>query len=222
MPLATPESLQTYDRFLAEAGPDRLQKILARYELFKMASTVPGDIVECGVFKGSGVYLWAKLLCLFAPLSERRVVGFDFFDADRSIDFARADDQTVLDEHAEGWTQTGEIVDRVTAMGLDAERIELVAGDVCRTTAEYVRANTGFRISLLHLDVDNYEGTKAILENLYPCVTPGGVVVFDEYGLRTYGEADAVDEFFGPGVRLQTIPWANTPTAYVVKGDERR
>lgn len=222
MPLATAESLQSYDHFLANAGPDRLQKILARYELFKQASEVPGDIVECGVFKGSGVYLWAKLLLLFSPLSERRIVGFDFFDADRSIDFAREDDKTVLDEHADGWTQTGEIIDRVGAMGLDADRIELVAGDVCTTTAAYVKENTGFRISLLHLDVDNYEGTKAILEHLYPCVTPGGVVVFDEYGLRSYGEADAVDEFFGPGVRLQTVPWANTPTAYVVKGAEQR
>ena len=32
---------------------ERLGKLLAHYEAMKIASTVPGDIVECGVFKGT-------------------------------------------------------------------------------------------------------------------------------------------------------------------------
>ena len=76
------ESLSIYDDFLASATPDRLQKILARYELFKMALLVTGDIVECGVFKGSGLYTLAKLQKLFAPNNEKKIVGFDFFELD--------------------------------------------------------------------------------------------------------------------------------------------
>ena len=37
-----------------------------KYELFKLAEKVPGDI-ECGVHKGSGIYLYAKFLKLFKP-----------------------------------------------------------------------------------------------------------------------------------------------------------
>jgi hypothetical protein len=44
------------------------------------------NIVECGVFRGSGVYTWVKLLCLFKPNSEQRVVAFDFFETSRDID----------------------------------------------------------------------------------------------------------------------------------------
>ena len=61
-------------------------------------------------------------------------------------------------------------------------------------------------------------GALACLENLYPLVSTGGLVVFDEYALRSYGESNAVDEFFkGQKVRLRSLPWANTPSAYVVK-----
>ena len=49
-------------------------------------------------------------------------------------------------------------------------------------------------------------------------VLDGGVVVFDEYALRTYGESNAVDEYFkGQKIRLRNITWANTPSAYIVK-----
>jgi hypothetical protein len=49
-------------------------------------------------------------------------------------------------------------------------------------------------------------------------VSPGGVVAFDEYALEGYGESNAVDEFFSDkSVKLKSIPWANTPTAYVIK-----
>lgn len=73
------ETLDIYDAFLAQTSIDRLQKILARYELLKLVRDVPGDMVECGVFKGSGLYTIAKLQKLFSPYNERRIVGFDFF-----------------------------------------------------------------------------------------------------------------------------------------------
>ena len=72
------QNLDLYDEFLAKTAIDRLQKILARYELLKMIKDIPGDIVECGVFKGSGVYTLAKINHLLMPHSGRKIIGFDF------------------------------------------------------------------------------------------------------------------------------------------------
>lgn len=210
------ENLSLYDDFLAGTGPDRLQKILARYELFRMVMDVPGDIVECGVFKGSGLYTWAKLMRLFRPHNETRIVGFDFFDADREMSFKFQQDKDCLDEHLTRWSPQDTIKRNCAGWGFD--KVDLVAGNVVETTKQFVQDNLGARISLLYIDVDNYEGALACLENLYPIVSTGGVVVFDEYALRTYGESNAVDEYFkGQKIRLRNIPWANTPSAYVVK-----
>ena len=80
------DSFLAYDQFLACSGPDRLQKILAKYELFKLTLDVPGDIVECGVWKASGLYTWAKLMRLLKPNGETRIIGFDFFEAERAVE----------------------------------------------------------------------------------------------------------------------------------------
>ena len=37
------------------------------------------DICECGVFKGSGIFTWVKLMMLFKPNNKFNVVGFDLF-----------------------------------------------------------------------------------------------------------------------------------------------
>ena len=58
---------------------------------------VPGDIVECGVFRGSGVYTWVKLLCLFKANTEQRVVAFDFFETSREVEFRSAIDKECLE-----------------------------------------------------------------------------------------------------------------------------
>ena len=63
------------DNSLIESNDlDRLKKILARYELFKLSENIPGDIIECGVFKGTGHIFWLKLLNIFDPNSLKKVI----------------------------------------------------------------------------------------------------------------------------------------------------
>jgi len=138
--------LRLYDKFLGSTGPDRLQKIFARYELFKLVQDAPGDIVECGVFRGSGVYTWVKLLCLFKPNTEQRVVAFDFFETSREVEFRYAIDKECLEAHAEGWTSQEVLIANCKAWGF--ERLKLIAGNVAATTREYARSQLGARISI--------------------------------------------------------------------------
>lgn len=210
-------ALRIYDEFLRTSGPDRLQKILARYELFRYTIELPGDVVECGVFKGSGVFTWVKLIQIFKPASLTRVIGFDFFEAERKARFRHPEDKEGFDWHAEGWANRDDL--KAICAGWGFDRLELIAGDVAKTTKVWAETQLGSRISLLYIDVDNYEATRAILRNLYPLLVPGGIVAFDEYALPGFGEADAVDEYFSSSsIKLQSFPWARTPSAFMIKG----
>jgi hypothetical protein len=50
-------------------------------------------------------------------------------------------------------------------------------------------------IALLRLDTDWYESTKHELEQLYPRLVQGGVLIIDDYG-HWQGSKKATDEYF--------------------------
>lgn len=209
-----------YNGLLLSPDLDRVRKLLARYDLFRQAVDVPGDIVECGVFKGAGLAYWAKLLRIYAPNSPKRVVGFDTFAGygDTCLEYETDRRDAFLAEAG----SNGQEID-VMAAALESfelgDKVELVAGDIASAAPEYVQTNPGFRISLLNVDLDTYSGTLAALAALYPVVARGGVIVMDEYGQRGWGESDAVDEFFAeiPGAKIKAVRDSASPTAYVVK-----
>lgn len=202
-------------------GPDieRLRKLLARYELFRMVQDLPGDIVECGVLKGTSLMFFLKLLHIHAHGSARRVIGFDMFDqfpAHDEVDRA-AVEAFVAESGFEGITPES-LYAKISAAGLDRERCDLVAGDIVHTASQYIHENPGFRISLLHLDLDLDTPTFAALEAFWPRIVPSGIVILDEYAIARWTESAAIDRFFvDKTVRLRTLSWARTPTAYIVK-----
>lgn len=210
------DSFNAYNKFLETGELDRFTKVFSRYDLFKAIIAMPGDIVECGVFKGHGLLFWARLLQIFNPMSDKKVVGFDTFEGVPETVKSEQDHQ--YSESFKDYADIPEIViQQAKALGID-KRIEIVKGDALKTIPEYLQKNPGFRIALLHLDFDVYEPTKAALETFYDRVVPGGLVVLDEYAVPEWGESNAVDEFIkGKGVELKSIPWALSPTAYFKK-----
>jgi hypothetical protein len=214
-------SWDSFNDFLLYGSTDRFAKILSRYELFKRVIEVPGDIVECGVFKGTGVLFWAKLIQIFHPLSLRKVVGFDTFGEFPAT--GEVDRKFAAELCAEAAYQGA---DPAALMAIAAEcgvreRIESIRGDATVTIREYVETHPGFRIALLNLDFDTYAPTRAALEALYDSVVPGGVVICDEYSLSGCSESDAVDDYVHAhglsAVRLRSLPWNLSPMAYFIK-----
>ena len=57
-------------------------KLLARTLLFEQVKDVPGDILEFGVFKGTGLLTFLKLKRYLCPNTMKKIVGFDFFETD--------------------------------------------------------------------------------------------------------------------------------------------
>ena len=48
-------------------------KLIGRALLYEEVKDIPGDIVECGVFKGSWIYTFLKLKRLFNPNSSKSI-----------------------------------------------------------------------------------------------------------------------------------------------------
>ncbi|MDJ0893581.1 MAG: class I SAM-dependent methyltransferase [Alphaproteobacteria bacterium] len=212
-----------WNKFHYLCDTHRFQKIFARADLVRMIAEVPGDIVDAGAFKGTSTLQFAHLLETYQPNSRSKVVAFDTFDAvfpKVRDDEAAAAEAHMRDYDASAFVQLSEAIER---LGL-RNRIEIVQGDIAETLPNYIQASPGFRISLLHCDLDVYAATLATLEAAWPRLTPGGIAVFDEYAIGEWGESDAVDAFLGSLAEppeLKILASSPTPTAYCVKGPGR-
>ena len=194
----TLDIFKSYNQLIESKDLDRLKKIIIRYELFKLSKNIPGDIFECGVFKGTGHIFWLKMLKIFDPNSSKKVVGFDTFSNFPKSTLAfekKTAGKFIKEAKFKKGNLLNKIKMKIKKANLD-ERSELIKGDIIKTSKKYVTKNRGFRISLLHLDLDTYEGTKHALNNFFPLVSKGGVLIFDEYGSRGWGESEAIDEYF--------------------------
>ena len=192
-----------------------LKRFLAMYELFKRALPVKGSVVECGVFRGFGLMSWAKLSTILEPENlTRRVYGFDTFsgfpaltDKDGS-QFARA---SVGDLNAPSYDELIALIgqyDRDRFLG-HIPKVELVKGDIAKTAPAFIESHPHLVVSLLFIDCDLYEPTKAALEAFVPRMPKGAILAFDELDNPIWpGETVATLESMGlRNLRLQRLEW---------------
>lgn len=206
----------------------RLSRLLCHYELFKQTIDLPGKIVECGVYRGSSLMLWVKLLDIFCMGdTSKRVIGFDTFSGFVNIGTDDVCDSDFTERREGGFnadSAEAEIHDLIELFDQDrfapeSARAELVNGDIVQTAPAYVASHRDLRISLLHLDLDLYEPTLAALHAFYPLVVKGGVVVVDDYALDDWpGAAKAVEKYFGETMPiLRKFHFRESPGGYFVK-----
>ena len=81
---------------------------------------------------------------------------------------------------------------------------------------EYLSKNQDIRFSFVNLDVDIYEPSKVILENIYERVNPGGIIMLDDY-TKFRGETDAVDDFFSSREEIVNDPLYDKTPFYIIK-----
>ena len=179
--------------------PDRSLVELARQVCAILALGIPGDFVECGVWRGGASFLMAELLRQIGA-SDRRVWLFDSFEGlppPAEIDGARAlaypADRTNPWYHDNCRASLEEVQGNVAALGL-GEWTRLVKGWFQATLPTH-RDQIG-PIALLRIDGDWHASVRCCLDNLYDQVVDGGLVILDDY-YAWDGCAIAVHEFLG-------------------------
>jgi O-methyltransferase len=170
------------------SGVDELSVLIsaARYVA---RHNIPGDIVECGVWRGGTMQAIARALVECGDTS-RNLYLFDTFEG---MPAAQDKDSTVAAIATLDDVQTG-----FATVPYPAEKVHLVKGKVEDT----VPAKVPETISILRLDADWYESTAYELQHMWERLSSGGVLVLDDYG-RSKAARQATDEFLErTGARL--------------------
>lgn len=148
---------------------------------------VPGDFVECGTYNAKA----ATFICHLEDLkgSGRKFHLFDTFSGipvesltqyEKKQDFAALYRDVSLDEVRRKLQDFLDVV--VFHVGMIPATLKLAEKKP---------------VAFLHMDLNAALPTKSALKFFYPQLSPGGVIVFDDYGWSGYEEQrEVVDAFF--------------------------
>lgn len=165
-----------------------LTRFLALYEIFKRIIQVKGSIVECGVNRGYGLMAWAKLSAVLEPVNlTRRIYGFDSFAgfpsiADKDRTGPKWETAKAGALHADSYDELLQLVDlydKDRFLG-HIPKVELIKGDATQTIPRFIADHPHLVVSLLFLDFDLHEPTRAALQAFVPRMPRGAILAFDE------------------------------------------
>src|SRR4051812_26651995 len=171
------------------------------YQLCRLTRDIPGDTAECGVFRGASSYL----ICLANQGLPREHHVFDSFEGlsspgPRDGDYWKAG--------ALSWP-------------LDAVQRELRRFPDIRYYKGWIPERFGEiaerAFSFVHVDVDLEQPTLDSVAFFYPRLSPGGILLCDDYGFTSCPGATApIDEFFAD--KSEKVIALSGGGGFVIKG----
>jgi dTDP-6-deoxy-L-hexose 3-O-methyltransferase len=202
--------------FYLTSPSSRLAKAITHWEIYKKIVGLPGDVLEFGVYKGTSLIRFATYREMLESQYSRKIIGFDTFGQFPLTDLE--EDNKFIKDFSKNGESISEKELREVFINKKFDNYEFYAGDILQTLPKYIEKNPELKISLLHIDVDVYKPTKAILNMLFEKVVKNGIIILDDYG-TVYGETKAVDEFISSQIneyKLEKLPYYKIPV-FIVK-----
>ena len=182
--------------------PERVYSLCRAVE-YIIRGGIPGDFVECGVWRGGSSMAMALTLMRLGN-TDRDLYLYDTYDEgwpegsadDVSYDGIPAHDFWLQalerGETPDTWNAKFEVVREVIrSTGYPADKIHMIKGKVEDT----IPGQAPHSIALLRLDTDWHSSTWHELVHLYPRLSSRGVLMLDDYGYFL-GARKAVDTYF--------------------------
>jgi O-methyltransferase len=187
-PLYSPWLSKDFQSYCLASLPYTLvsaDRLWVLYSLARQALAVQGEFIECGVYKGGTALLLAKIIGGQNNLPKKTLHLFDTFQGMPEVN-------TEKDFH-----RKGDFSD--TSLETVRSRLAIFPWTVLHpgTVPSTFQHISGTKICFAHVDVDIYESVFSCCERLYPQMTAGGIMIFDDYGFPTCpGAREAVDKWF--------------------------
>lgn len=194
-------------KLFRECEPYTFTTIEPMYSLYLsvqyvIKNNIPGDFVECGVWKGGSAMLIAKTL-LASGITNRNIYLYDTYEGmseptAKDVDFKGETASTLLNKHDRTgeksvwcYSSIDEVKNNLYATNYPKNKLIFVKGKVEDTIPNTIPN----AISLLRLDTDWYESTYHEFVHLFPILSKQGVLIIDDYG-HWKGAREATDNYF--------------------------
>lgn len=144
-----------------------------------LAEDIPGDLVECGVWRGGACILMRAVLAAYGDQKRCVWLADSFQGVPRSDPANYQADKGIRSELAAGilGVSEAEVKANFERYGLLDDQVRFLPGWFKDT----LHGAPIDHIAVLRLDGDLYESTIQALDALYPRLSPGGFCIIDDY-----------------------------------------
>ncbi|MCB0726025.1 MAG: class I SAM-dependent methyltransferase [Ignavibacteriae bacterium] len=180
-----------------------LESLYYTYRSVKYAieNNIPGDFIECGVWKGGNTMMVALTL-MNMKSTDRKIYLYDTFEGmsaptEKDVSYKNEDADIEYKESQKGdhnewcYSPLDEVKNNLYSTGYPKDKIVFVKGKVEDT----IPGTLPEKIAILRLDTDWYESTYHELVHLYPLLSEKGFLIIDDYGYWQ-GAREAVEQYF--------------------------
>lgn len=134
-----------------------------------LSRRIAGDLVECACYKGTTARIVADY-CDLATQPDRRYYLYDLFEHDASMPHHS------MPEHS------ATLYEKVRARFQDLPNVLVTQGRIPDVLAEVSPGQVAF----MHIDLNNAPAEIGALEVLFDRLSPGGILILDDYGWLGY------------------------------------
>jgi O-methyltransferase len=188
--------------------PFTMTSIERLFDLYKsveyiVKAQVPGDMLECGVWRGGSMMLVARTLVALGD-TRRTLFLLDTYegppkpDPEKDLDLWGNNpvnewiNYRKTDETSDwAYVSIDEVRANLESTGYPMEKVMLVKGMVEKTAATVPPGP----LALVRLDTDWYASAEVGLATFWPRLSRKGILIVDDYG-HYRGQRQAVDEYF--------------------------
>jgi O-methyltransferase len=158
--------------------------------LDNVIANIEGDILEVGVWRGGTGGIMAKKLSMLDP--SRTLYLADTFEG--VVKATKNDSKYIGGEHSD---TSLNLVNELLTNKLGLKNYKILKGIFPDDTGSEIENH---KIAMAHVDVDVYQSTKEIVEWIWPRLSIGGVIFYDDYG---FTPCDGVIKFVNEQKKLK-------------------
>jgi O-methyltransferase len=132
---------------------------------------IPGDLVECGTYKGGSAAVISRYLG-----KDRHLWLYDSFEG--MPETSNKDGEKAKEYVGKGVASEDDVYEILKLVGTNLDKITIKKGFFHNSFTEEIPE----QIAFLHCDADWYESVMLVLRTFYHRIPDGGVIVLDDFG----------------------------------------
>ncbi|MCZ2223994.1 MAG: TylF/MycF family methyltransferase [Chitinophagales bacterium] len=166
------------------------ERLLSHYELYKLVKNLNGSIVKCGINNDESFRYFSFFKKINSYNPNQSLIAFE--KSTPILETTIVDKEERLSvKNKEELAQTQKSLYQQSK----EENIEFISGELSTSLPKYLIDNPELKISLLVVDLDNYDHTITTMQYLYPRIINKGVLIINNY-YKKEAENKAIQDYF--------------------------